>query len=90
MVGWWKRRAPLRHRAPLQMTIATTDGRACGRSGTRARVSRGAVLQAPTYATVREMYPGRPRLQEVSDETRDHVSETACRPPRGLDEGAGI
>ena len=55
---------------PLQMTIGTTDGK----SVWAFRYS-SSLYYSTDVRTLREMYPERPRLQEVSDETRIIVSE---------------
>ena len=69
--------AGLRHGVehPLQMTIATTDGNSVWAFRYSSEGKARSLYYSTNMRTVREMYPERPRLQEVSDETRIIVSE---------------
>jgi predicted glutamine amidotransferase len=69
--------AGLRHGVehPLQMTIATTDGNSVWAFRYSSEGKSRSLYYSTNMRTVREMYPERPRLQEVSDETRIIVSE---------------
>jgi predicted glutamine amidotransferase len=60
---------------PLQMTIATTDGKSVWAFRYSSEGRSRSLYYSTDMRTVREMYPERPRLQEVSDETRIIVSE---------------
>jgi predicted glutamine amidotransferase len=60
---------------PLQMTIATTDGKSVWAFRYSSEGRSRSLYYSTDIRTVREMYPERPRLQEVSDETRIIVSE---------------
>ena len=60
---------------PLQMTIATTDGKSVWAFRYSSEGKSRSLYYSTSMRTVREMYPERPRLQEVSDETRIIVSE---------------
>ena len=60
---------------PLQMTIATTDGKSVWAFRYSSERRSRSLYYSTEMRTVREMYPERPRLQEVSDETRIIVSE---------------
>jgi glutamine amidotransferase len=60
---------------PLQMTIATTDGKSVWAFRYSSEGRSRSLYFSTDIRTVREMYPERPRLQEVSDETRLIVSE---------------
>jgi predicted glutamine amidotransferase len=60
---------------PLQMTIATTDGKSVWAFRYSSEGKSRSLYYSTDMRTVREMYPERPRLQEVSDETRIIVSE---------------
>src|SRR3712207_2276732 len=60
---------------PLQMTIATTDGKSVWAFRYSSEGKSRSLYFSTDMRTVREMYPDRPRLQEVSDETRIIVSE---------------
>ena len=60
---------------PLQMTIATTDGKVVWAFRYSSEGKSRSLYYSTNMRTVREMYPERPRLQEVSDETRIIVSE---------------
>ena len=60
---------------PLQMTIATTDGKSVWAFRYSSEGRSRSLYYSTHMLTVREMYPERPRLQEVSDETRIIVSE---------------
>jgi glutamine amidotransferase len=60
---------------PIQMTIATTDGSSVWAFRYSSEGKSRSLYYSTDMRTVREMYPERPRLQEVSDETRIIVSE---------------
>jgi predicted glutamine amidotransferase len=60
---------------PLQMTIATTEGKGVWAFRYSSEGKSRSLYYSTDVRTVREMYPERPRLQEVSDETRIIVSE---------------
>ena len=60
---------------PLQMTIATTDGKSVWAFRYSSERDSRSLFFSTDIRAVREMYPERPRLQEVSDETRIIVSE---------------
>jgi predicted glutamine amidotransferase len=60
---------------PLQMTIATSDGKNVWAFRYSSEGKSRSLYYSTDIRTVREMYPERPRLQEVSDETRIIVSE---------------
>jgi len=60
---------------PIQMTIATTDGKSVWAFRYSSEGRSRSLYYSTDMRTVREMYPERPRLQEVSDETRLIVSE---------------
>ena len=60
---------------PLQMTIATSNGRSVWAFRYSSERRSRSLYFSTDLRTVREMYPERPRLQEVSDETRIIVSE---------------
>ena len=60
---------------PLQMTIGTTDGKSVWAFRYSSERRSRSLFFSTDMRTVREMYPERPRLQEVSDETRIIVSE---------------
>jgi glutamine amidotransferase len=60
---------------PLQMTIATTDGKSVWAFRYSSEGKSRSLYYSTSMRTVREMYPDRPRLQNVSDETRMIVSE---------------
>ena len=66
-----------RHSAehPLQMTIATTDGKNVWAFRYSSERKSRSLYYSTDMRTVRKLYPERPRLQEVSDETRIIVSE---------------
>jgi predicted glutamine amidotransferase len=57
------------------MTIATTDGKSVWAFRYSSEGKSRSLYFSTDMRTVREMYPERPRLQEVSDETRIIVSE---------------
>jgi predicted glutamine amidotransferase len=69
--------AGLRHGVehPLQMTIATTDGNNVWAFRYSSEGKSRSLYYSTNVRTLREMYPERPRLQEVSEETRIIVSE---------------
>ena len=60
---------------PVQMTIGTTDGKSVWAFRYSSERRSRSLYFSTDMRTVREMYPERPRLQEVSDETRIIVSE---------------
>ena len=60
---------------PLQMTIATSDGKSVWAFRYSSEGKSRSLYFSTDMRAVREMYPERPRLQEVSDETRIIVSE---------------
>jgi glutamine amidotransferase len=57
------------------MTVATTDGKSVWAFRYSSEGRSRSLYFSTDMRTVREMYPERPRLQEVSDETRIIVSE---------------
>ena len=60
---------------PIQMTISTTDGESVWAFRYSSEGKSRSLYYSSNVRTLREMYPERPRLQEVSDETRIIVSE---------------
>jgi predicted glutamine amidotransferase len=60
---------------PIQMTIGTTDGDSVLGFRYSSEGKSRTLYYSTDVRTVREMYPERPRLQELSDETRIVVSE---------------
>jgi glutamine amidotransferase len=60
---------------PLQMTIGTADGKSVWAFRYSSEGRSRSLYYSTNVRTLREMYPERPRLQEVSDETRIIVSE---------------
>jgi predicted glutamine amidotransferase len=60
---------------PIQMTIGTTDGSSVWAFRYSSEGKSRSLYYSTEMRSVREMYPERPRLQEVSDETRIIVSE---------------
>ena len=60
---------------PIQMTIGTTDGKSMWAFRYSSEGKSRSLYFSTDLRTVRELYPDRPRLQEVSDETRIVVSE---------------
>jgi len=60
---------------PIQMTIGTSDGKSLWAFRYSSERDSRTLFYSTDMRTVREMYPERPRLQEVSDETRIIVSE---------------
>ena len=60
---------------PLQMTIATTEGENLWAFRYSSEGRSRSLYYSTNVRTLRELYPERPRLQEVSDETRIIVSE---------------
>jgi glutamine amidotransferase len=74
----------------LQMTIATTDGKSVWAFRYSSEGKSRSLYFSTNMRTVREMYPGRPRLQEVSDETRIIVSEPIVDLAGAWRRGAGI
>jgi glutamine amidotransferase len=67
------RRQGIEH--PIQMTIGTADGTNVWAFRYSSEGKSRSLYYSTSMHTVREMYPDRPRLQEVSDETRIIVSE---------------
>jgi predicted glutamine amidotransferase len=60
---------------PIQMTIATTDGESLWAFRYSSEGKSRSLYYSSNARTLKEMYPERPRLQEVSDEARIIVSE---------------
>lgn len=60
---------------PLQMTIGTTDGKSVWAFRYSSEGKSRTLYFSTDIRTVREMYPERPRLHDLSDETRIIVSE---------------
>jgi len=60
---------------PIQMTIGTSDGESVWAFRYSSEGRSRSLYYSTDVRTLREMYPERPRLQEVSDETRIVVSE---------------
>jgi predicted glutamine amidotransferase len=60
---------------PIQMTIGTSDGKSLWAFRYSSEHDSRTLFYSTDMRTVREMHPERPRLQEVSDETRIIVSE---------------
>jgi predicted glutamine amidotransferase len=60
---------------PLQMTIATTEGENLWAFRYSSEGRSRSLYYSTNVRTLRELYPERPRLHEVSDETRVIVSE---------------
>jgi predicted glutamine amidotransferase len=60
---------------PIQMTIGTTDGTSVWGFRYSSEGKSRTLYYSTDMRTVRELYPDRPRLQELSDETRIVVSE---------------
>ena len=60
---------------PIQMTIGTTDGNSVWGFRYSSEGKSRTLYYSTDMRTVRELYPDRPRLQELSDETRIVVSE---------------
>jgi predicted glutamine amidotransferase len=60
---------------PIQMTIGTTNGESLWAFRYSSERDSRSLFFSTDMRAVREMYPERPRLQEVSDETRIIVSE---------------
>jgi predicted glutamine amidotransferase len=60
---------------PIQMTIGTTNGESLWAFRYSSERDSRSLFFSTDIRAVREMYPERPRLQEVSDETRIIVSE---------------
>lgn len=60
---------------PIQMTIATTDGRSVWAFRYSSEGKSRSLYYSTNVRTLREMYPELPRLQEVSETTRIIVSE---------------
>jgi predicted glutamine amidotransferase len=60
---------------PIQMTIGTTDGESLWGFRYSSEGKSRTLYYSTDMRTVRELYPDRPRLQELSDESRLVVSE---------------
>jgi predicted glutamine amidotransferase len=60
---------------PIQMTIGTTDGNSLWGFRYSSEGKSRTLYYSTDMRTVQELYPDRPRLQELSDETRIIVSE---------------
>ena len=60
---------------PIQMTTGTSDGESVWAFRYSSEGKSRTLYYSTDVRTLREMYPERPRLQEVSDETRIVVSE---------------
>ena len=60
---------------PIQMTIGTTDGKSVWAFRYSSEGKSRSLYYSTNVRTLQEMYPERPRLQEVSDESRIIVSE---------------
>jgi glutamine amidotransferase len=60
---------------PIQMTIGTTNGKTMWAFRYSSEGRSRSLFYSTDMRTVRELYPERPRLQEVSDEARIIVSE---------------
>jgi predicted glutamine amidotransferase len=60
---------------PIQMTIGTADGTNVWAFRYSSESKSRSLYYSTNVRTLREMYPERPRLQEVSDESRIIVSE---------------
>lgn len=60
---------------PIQMTIATTDGKSVWAFRYSSERNSRSLYYSTDMRVLREQYPERPRLHEVSDETRIIVSE---------------
>ena len=77
--GWlgWFEDTGHRHGAeyPLQMTIATTNGESVWAFRYSSEGRSRSLYYSRDVRTLRELYPERPLLHEVSDETRIIVSE---------------
>ena len=59
----------------MQMTIGTTDGKSVWAFRYSSEGKSRSLYYSTDVRTLREMYPERPRLQEVSDKSRIIVSE---------------
>ncbi len=71
---------------PIQMTIGTTDGKSVWAFRYSSEGKSRTLYYSIDVRTVRELYPDRQRLQEVSDETRIIVSEPLADLPGGWNE----
>jgi predicted glutamine amidotransferase len=60
---------------PIQMTIATTDGKSVWAFRYSSEGKSRSLYYSNDVRTVRQLHPERPRLHELSDETRIIVSE---------------
>jgi predicted glutamine amidotransferase len=60
---------------PIQMTIGTTDGKSVWAFRYSSEGKSRTLYYSSDVRALRELYPDRPRLREVSDETRVIVSE---------------
>jgi len=75
-LGWFEDTGH-RHGAeyPLQMTIATTNGKSVWAFRYSSEGRSRSLYYSRDVRTLRELYPERPLLHEVSEETRIIVSE---------------
>jgi predicted glutamine amidotransferase len=71
--AYWCSRHGIEH--PIRMTVATSDGKNVWGFRYSSEVQSRTLYYGTNVRTLREMYPDRPCLQEVSDETRIIVSE---------------
>jgi predicted glutamine amidotransferase len=71
---------------PIQMTIGTTDGKSLWAFRYSSERKSRSLFYSTHMRTVRELYPDRPRLQQVSDETRIVVSEPLADLPGAWNE----
>ncbi len=71
---------------PIQMTIGTTDGKSVWAFRYSSERKSRSLFYSTHMRTVRELYSDRPRLQEVSDETRIVVSEPLADLPGAWNE----
>ena len=79
---------------PIQMTIGTTDGKSLWAFRYSSERKPRSLDYSTDVSTLRELYPDRPRLHEVSDETRIVVSEPLVDLPGAWNEvpesGCGV
>jgi predicted glutamine amidotransferase len=78
------RRKGIEH--PIQMTIGTSDGKSLWAFRYSSERDSRTLYYSTDMRTVREMYPERPRIQELSDETRIIVSEPVVDLPGAWNE----
>jgi predicted glutamine amidotransferase len=71
---------------PIQMTIGTTDGKSLWAFRYSSERKSRSLFYSTHMRTVRQLYPDRPRLQQVSDETRIVVSEPLADLPGAWNE----